>query len=514
MHAGGVIIWNKLSDVLPVKCINNMDGKRIKRVVCFDMDDLHELGHFKFDILGLKTLETLELALKNVKEVYGIDIDLNKIDYEDKNVIAMLASGNVKGVFQLEEQAQRVKQQCPQNFRDIIAINALIRPGTGTNYFRRRIGEVEWSIIPEREWYMAETYGDYVYQEQYMLDAHILAGWDLAYADKKLRKNKDIRNDVETKTKFFEDCRKVGLLKTEAEIAEIWANIEDTVDGGYGFNKSHATTYGRIAFQEAYLMYYYPECFYCAVLTKKGDDQEKVGEFIAECKHKGIKILPPDINKSEDNFIPTPGGIMYRLTSITNVGDSAIRGIKDIRPIKSLQDLLERRNKSLIKKNVVESLIKAGVFDFEQPDRQRVMHQLDQHHRTKTQIKEGFECPLREFDKLAWEKEALGIYLSSHPLDKYAFKPLLAHQDNSNCLIAGIVDNVRTLYDKNGNEMAFITISNQQGSIKCIAFTETWTNKVLCLQEKVEYGNIIMIRGRRSGNDAIIDTMEIVEKLA
>lgn len=514
MHAGGIIIWNKLSDVLPVKVINNMQGKRIKRVVCFDMDDLHELGHFKFDILGLSTLETLDLALKNVKTVHGIDIDLTKIDYEDKNILAMLASGDVKGVFQLEEQAQRVKQQSPGNFRDVIAINALIRPGTGTSYFRRRSGEIEWSVIPEREWYMSETYGDYVYQEQYMLDAHVLASWDLAYADKKLRKNKDIRNDVETRNKFFEDCRKVGILKTEAEIAEIWADIENAVDGGYGFNKSHATTYGRIAFQEGYLKYYYPECFYSAILTKKGDDQDKVGEFIAECKRRGIKVLPPNINESEGDFIPTPEGIMYRLTSITNVGDSAIRGIKDIRPIKSLQDLLERRNKSLIKKNVIESLIKAGVFDFEHSDRQYIMHQLDQYLRTKTQIKQEHECPLREFDKLAWEKEALGVYLSSHPLDKYAFKSLQEHQDNSKCLVAGIVSDVRVFYDKNGNEMAFITISNQQGNMKCIAFSRTWADKSLGLSEKLECGNIIMVRGKRSGNDCIIDSVEIIEKLS
>lgn len=426
----------------------------------------------------------------------------------------MLSNGDVKGVFQLEEQAQRVMQQAPKNFRDIIAINALIRPGTGANYFRRRNGEAEWALIPEREWYMLETYGDYVYQEQYMLDAHILAGWNLAYADKKLRKNKDIRNDIETRDKFFKDCKNIGILKTDAEIAEIWADIESAVDGGYGFNKSHATTYARIAFQEGYIKYYYPECFYCAILTKKGDDQDKVGEFIAECKRKGIKILPPDINKSENNFIPTPDGIRYRLTSITNVGDTAIRGIKEIRPINSLEDLLQRRNKSAIKRNVVENLIKAGVFDFENPDRQILMHKLDDYNRTKTQIKEGYTNPLREFDKLKWEKEALGIYLSAHPLDKYAFQPLHEQRDNGKCLIAGIVDEISELYDKKGNKMAFIYVSNQYGRIKCLAFSKTWADKQLALQEKVNCGNIIMIRGTRSGNDCLINSLEVIEKLA
>lgn len=168
----------------------------------------------------------------------------------------------------------------------------------------------------------------------------------------------------------------------------------------------------------------------------------------------------------------------------------------------------------LIKRNVVESLIKAGVFDFEYPDRRQAMFELDQFHRTKTQINEGFKCPLREFDKLAWEKEALGIYLSAHPLDKYAFKPLHAHQDNSKCLIAGIVDEVATIFDKKGNEMAFIYISTQYGRTKCLAFSGTWADKQLGLQEKFNCGNIIMIRGTRSGNDAIINSLEVVEQLA
>lgn len=128
MHAGGVVIWNQLSDIVPVKCIHNLEGKRIKRVVCFDMDDLHEIGVYKFDILGLKTLKILDKALKNVKDIHDVDLDITKLNYEDKNVIDMIASGDVKGVFQIEEQAQRVMQQKPVNFRDLIAINAIIRP--------------------------------------------------------------------------------------------------------------------------------------------------------------------------------------------------------------------------------------------------------------------------------------------------------------------------------------------------------------------------------------------------
>lgn len=174
---------------------------------------------------------------------------------------------------------------------------------------------------------------------------------------------------------------------------------------------------------------------------------------------------------------------------------------------------MERRNKSSIKRNVVENLIKAGVFDFEEPNRQILMYKFDQYNRTKTQIKEGFKHLLREFDKLAWEKEALGIYLSSHPLDKYAFKQLHEYSDNTNCLIAGIIEEVNILYDKKGNEMAFIYISNQSGRIKCLAFSKTWKDKKLDLFSKSKYGNIVMIRGKRSSNDCIINSMEVIETI-
>ncbi len=228
-HAGGVVIWKQLSDVLPVT--SNSDNRN-KRIVAFDMDTLEELGHFKFDVLGLQTLEVIQRTLDNIKELHGINIDLDKIDYEDKNIYDMLCNGDTLGVFQLEEQSTKVIEQQPREFRDLIAINALIRPGISdwNEYLERRRGK-KWSIHEKRLPYMEETEGLITYQEQFLLDCYYLAGWDIAFADKNVRKNKDIVNDVELKNKFIKDCKSYSNIDEECAL-EVWNEIEHAVSGG------------------------------------------------------------------------------------------------------------------------------------------------------------------------------------------------------------------------------------------------------------------------------------------
>jgi DNA polymerase III subunit alpha len=513
MHAGGVIIWDKVSDVLPVKCIPNKSGKRIKRVACFDMDDLHELGHYKFDILGLNTLELQDMCLKNIKEIHGVDIDFDKIDYEDENVIKMIASGDLTGVFQLEEQAARVIEQNPNNFRDIIAINALIRPGTGNNYFARRKGEQEYFLYPNQESYMSETYGDYVYQEQYLMDCHIFAGWSIAFADKHVRKNRDIFSDVNLRTKFIEDALKVGILN-QLQAEDMWHNICEAVNGGYAFNKSHSTTYARIAYQNAYMKYYYPICFYAALLTKYGDDTNKVGEIIAECKFKSITILPPSINDSTSNFVPKVDGIVYRLTTIKGLGDSALKEIIRLRSktrIEGMECLFNSRVRGQLRNNNIENLIKAGCFDFENADREEVMYQFDLLSRTPKQIKDKYQPPRRTYSKSRWEYESMGLFLSEHILDRYAFRRLSSFGDGTPCLVAGICQpNARIFNDKNGKEMAFITISNQFELIKLICFSSTWNEE---MKANCEEGNIIYVKGKRQNREVLVNELHLIDKL-
>lgn len=510
-HAAGVIIYPDLSSYLPI--ITTSDDRSL-RVVGWDMDMIEEVGFYKFDVLGLETLAIVKGTLSSIEHTTGEVIDLNTINLGDDNVYQMLRNGDVSGVFQIAAQSAKVMEQAPTCFVDMIAINALIRPGVGdwTEYIARRRGK-EWSVYEPRMPYLAETEGTYAYQEQYMLDAHVLAGWDIAYADKKLRKNKDIRNDTELRSKFLEDCQANGH---EQEIVEgVWSEIEDVVDGGYGFPKAHSTSYARLSYITAYLKHYYPEHFYAAMMTSAktdGDGQGEISGYISEAKQRGIKILPPHINDSTESFVVSGSGINYRITTIKHVGDSAIRHINDLRPISSFDDFIGRRDKSKAKKNVVINLIKAGAFDFDNPNRGELLHKFDMEQRTKTQIKEGYITPEYEYNdgiKAEWEKEVLGMYLSTHPLERYGFQPLDTFDDGENCLCGGEIYDMRVFNDKNGNEMAFIHINTLHGNIKLLLFSRTWAQKNVrkCMVE----GNIVLIRGRRSGADVIVNSAEILE---
>lgn len=508
MHAGGIVIWDNISDILPVKTINNLSNKRIKRVVCFDMDDLHELGVFKFDVLGLSTLETLEMAVNNVENLHGIHLDLNKINYEDKAVLSDISNGNVAGIFQLSEQPQIALNMKPKTFRDIIVYNAIIRPGDYSDYYDKRNGLVKMEDLNNRKW-MIETHGEYVYQEQYLLDCKYFAGWDIAYADKHVRKNKDIYSDIELKNKFINDSISKGFNKVL--VTKIWNKICKAVDSGYSFNKSHAACYSRTAYQEAYIRHYYPECFYSALLTKHGDNQEKVGAYISECKRNKIEILPPSINESESSFLPIDRNkISFRLSTIKGLGDNAIREIKKLRPIQGLEDLLSRRSRQKLNNSNIVALIKAGAFDFEEPNRAKELHKLLMANRKKTEVKNNIIPDMPEYNKAKWEFESLGIFLTEHILDKYAFKSLTEFNENDKCLVAGVVIKNRIFNDKNGHEMAFVQIDNQFETIKLVIFASTWKKEYADI---VQEDNIIYAKGKRDNMSVICNSIHFIDKI-
>lgn len=283
-----------------------------------------------------------------------------------------------------------------------------------------------------------------------------------------------------------------------------------------GFNKSHSTSYAVISFQTAFLKYYYPKHFYASLMSSEktdGDGQTIIAGYIAECKQKGIKILPPDINLSEEDFIVTKGGINYRLTTIKHVGNSAIRHIKILRPIKSFDDFLERREKRYVKKNILVNLIKAGCFDFDNPNRAELLWKVDMEERTKTQIKQNYQCPKHTWNdkiKAEWEKEVLGMYLSTHPMEKYGFKPLNNYKDGGQALQGGEINDIKIIRDRNNNEMAFVFLDTLFGNLKIIIFSSVWRYKNI--QKQIQIGNIILIRGRRSGNDFLLDSLEVLEE--
>ena len=509
-HAGGVVIHQELSNLLPIK---TKSEDRTKRIVAFDKYMLEELGFYKFDILGLETLPIIKRTIDSIYESKGINVDLYNIDYDDEKVYKMLSVGDVSGVFQLSAQAQKVMEQQPRNFKDLIAINSLIRPGTGNweEYIERRKGK-DWTVHPDRMSYMEETEGTMTYQEQFLLDCKTFAGWDIAYADKNVRKNKDIKNDNKLHEKFIQDSLARGY-KIE-DIEAVWTEIEEST-GSYSFNKSHSASYAVISYQTAWLKCYYPEHFYASLMTSEKTDsigQDAISGYIAECKQQGIKILPPNINLSGESFVVADGGINYRITTIKHVGESAIESIKKLRPIKSFEDFMERREKRHIKKNVLVNLIKAGCFDFDNPNRAELLWQVDMSERTKTEVKDNFQCSIygwNDIIKAEWEKQVLGMYLSTHPMKRYGFKPLSYFHDGQQALQGGEIYDIRIFSDKNKNEMAFIFINTLYGNVKVLIFSSTWKYKNI--KDSMVLGNIILVHGKKSGNDIILDKVEVLK---
>ena len=508
-HAGGVVIWNKLSDVLPV--ISNTDDRN-KRVVAFDMDMLEELGHFKFDLLGLQTLEVIQKTLSYIKELHGIDIDLDKIDYNDEKVYDMLCSGDTLGVFQLEEQSAKVIEQQPRNFKDLIAINAFIRPGVDKNfpkYLSRRSGQ-PWSVHDRRLPYLKETEGLIVYQEQFLLDCKTFAGWDLAFADANVRKNKNILDDVDLKHKFIKDSMKHSNI-TKEYANSIWNEIINSASS-YSFNKSHSASYAKTSYKTAWLKHYYTKEFYASLMTKAKSDnkskvEDKIADIIAECKKHDIKLLPPDINISDDEFKPTHKGIRYKLTSIKNVGQSAIKNIRELRPITSLEDMINRGEKRTLRKNVVENLIKAGVFDEKEPNRIKLLNIFYDLRDIPDKIPESMWS---NRTRCMFEKESLGMYLSHHPIEEYYFKDITEYENGQQAIIGGEVVDVVRIHDKKGNPMAFVTISNQYGTTTAVVFSYIWTDKRLNTQNILQKDNLVMLVGERSGNDILVKKCEVL----
>lgn len=501
-HAGGVVIWNRLSDVLPVE--SDKDNRN-KRIVALNMDELEELGHFKFDILGLNNLPIIRGTLENIKEQKNICIDLLNIPKNDEEVYRNLRNGNVAGVFQLEAQVNKVIEQAPNKFEDIIAINALIRPGVGDwkEYLRRRRGG-EYQHIKERDYYMNETEGTIVYQEQYLLDCKTFAGWDIAFADKNVRKNKNIKNDVKLKEKFINDCKSRGYDKDISLL--IWEDIVTAVQGGYAFNKAHSASYGELSYQTAYLQTKYPVEFFASLLTNNYHKNDELLKYMAYAKERGIQILPPDINKMSDKFEIEDGKIRFMFSAIKGIGSVAYQSIKNIVPINSLQELIEKTTPRQLNKANLETIIKAGIFDFEEKNRIKLLNKM--YELRKLKQKPLPEDMWSESIAMMYEYEALGTYLTAHPVEKYKYRDFKSFNEKEKGMIAGKIEKVETIIDKNGNKMAFVDISNQYGMDNLLVFSNIWNNKNINTKEKLQEGNLVQINGERSGDKFIVWNVE------
>ncbi len=457
LHACGVIIGrNSLTEHLPV--CRSKDSDLL--VTQFDGHYVEDVGMLKMDFLGLKTLSIIKDALDNIRESRGIEIDINQIPMDDQATFNLYSRGETTGLFQFESPGMKkyLKDLKPNRFEDLIAMNALYRPGPMEyipKFIKRKHGEEQITYdLPEMEEYLKDTYGITVYQEQVMLLSRKLAGFTRGEADslrkamgKKIKKMMD-----ELKMKFEEGCTKNGISRKKIE--KIWSDWEAFAQ--YAFNKSHSTCYAYVSYQTAYLKANYPAEFMAAVLSRNITDIKKIGQFMDECHRMSISVLGPDINESNVRFtVNADGNIRFGLGAIKGVGENAVRSIIDEReargPFKDIYDFVERNDLRQLNRRNFEGLAIAGALDcFQSIARSQFIDTLEESDATFIEqlIKYGnkiqFEknTPQQNLfgeisattilkptppDVNAWddiakcrqEKELLGFYLTSHPLDRF-----------------------------------------------------------------------------------------------
>ncbi len=515
-HAAGVVISDKpMVEYLPLT-----KGQEGETVTQFDMKDVEKVGLIKFDFLGLKTLTVLDTAVKLVKKHYGKDIDLSTIPLDDPKTFELLQKGDTTGVFQLESTGMKnlIRQLKPTRFTDLIALVALYRPGpleSGmvTDFVKRKHGQVEVKyLLPQLEPILKETYGVIVYQEQVMKIAQELAGYSLGEGDLLRRAmGKKIPEVMEAqKDRFMKGALEKGIDKKKAEtIFDLMAKF-----AGYGFNKSHSAAYALISYQTAWLKAHYRIPYMTSLLSNELGNTDGVVKFLAECRSSSIEVLPPDINKSEEDFSIEDEKIRFGLAAVKNVGSSAIRVIikerRENGPFKDFKDFVSRVDLKKVNKRVLESLIKSGALDSFGLKRaqlfQAIDAALDFGHKKQREKSLGqkslFDCaPLAseatasfkipdieewdELERLSREKEALGFYISGHPLDAFRedlsrlsiinTENLSSVPESSRVQVAGIIRSKKDKLTKKGTKMSFLVLEDLSGSIEVICFPEVYS---------------------------------------
>ncbi len=549
MHAAGVVICQKAADEF-VPLSRGADGSITTQ---FTMTTLEELGLLKMDFLGLRTLTVIKDAVDLIEKSTGRHIDVDNIDYEDKLVLDSLSTGKTDGVFQLESAGMKnfMKELKPENLEDVIAGISLYRPGP-MDFIPKYIkgknsgADITYSC-PQLEPILSSTYGCIVYQEQVMQIVRDLGGYTLGRSDlvrRAMSKKKQSVMEKERANFIFGNkeenvpgCVSKGI--SEKVAGQIYEDMMDFAK--YAFNKSHAACYAVVAYQTAYLKYYYPVEFMAALLTSVIDNSKKVSEYILVCRSMDIKILPPDINEGESGFSVSGGSIRYALTAIKSVGWPVIKSVVEERkergPFTNLNDFITRMADKDINKRAVENFIKAGALDSLGGTRKQFMSvyvqimehvQKDRKNNMAGQIslfdiveedaKESFDVQLPnvgEYPKemrLNFEKEVLGIYVSGHPLEEYEGlwrKKISATtadfsldeetgtvtlKDGANVTIGGLIADKTIKYTKNDKVMAFLTIEDLVGTVEVVVFPRDYEKNAAFLTEDAK----VFIRGRVS----------------
>ncbi|ABO50829.1 DNA polymerase III catalytic subunit, DnaE type [Desulforamulus reducens MI-1] len=551
-HAAGVVISREpLVEYLPLS--KTSDGLVTTQ---FPMTTVEELGLLKMDLLGLRNLTVISETVNLIEQIKETKLDINTIPLDDQATFDMLTRGEGVGVFQLESSGMRniLRELKPNAFEDIVALVALYRPGplgSGMveDFIQRKHGQNKVDYFhPDLEPILKETYGVILYQEQVMMIARIMAGYSLGQADalrkamgKKIAKIMGMHRDWFINGSTLDDKGKPLKNPIPGAVArgysrQLAEKMFDLMEyfAGYGFNKSHSAAYALVSYQTAYLKANYPVEYMAALLTSVRDNTDKVVLYIDECRRMGIQVLPPDINLSRENFTAANGAIRFGMAAVKNVGWGAVQEIIQIRekkgPFTGFYDLCGRLDTRIANRRVLESLIKAGALDAfgyrsqllagldtglehaarSQRDREQGQVSLfDLMSESPAQVME-LKLPhvprLTSRQQLEMEKEALGLYISGHPLSEFGWLldqlevqrvvHLAELPDGNNLLVAGIISTIKRITSRKGDPMAFLTLEDLTGSCEVVVFPQVYRRHFSLLDLKVP----LLLKGKLNNN--------------
>jgi DNA polymerase III subunit alpha len=543
VHAAGVVIAPRpLIEFIPL-----YKSQKDEIVTQWAMKEVERVGLLKMDFLGLSTLTLIRDALDEIKRTEGIDLDLDRMPLDDAKTYKIFSDGQTYGVFQFESSGMRdlLRRAKPERLDDLIVLNALYRPGplkSGMvdDYIARKQGKIEVKYdLPELAPILGATYGVIAYQEQVMRIAAVLAGFSMGQSDvlRKAMGKKDPKVMAKQREAFMQGAKANRINEKKA------ARIFDLMEffAGYGFPKAHSTTYALLAYQTAYLKANYPAHFMAALLTIEAANTDKLAMYLGECRDLGVTMLPPDINSSGLAFTVVGGAVKFGLCAVKNVGEGAIHSILAVRQalgrIDSLYTLCEHADLRLLNKRVLESLIKAGAMDSLLPEsagtvasrRARLFAAVDKalehggrHQRDRDKGQSHLfggaddeasaataalpdAAAWTETQQLAGEKEALGLYMSGHPLDRFAAELSLFGArrvadltvSETDVWVGGIVSALRPLKTKKGDRMAVFMLDDVAGSVEVVVFPETFAKH----GSLVAADAMLLVRGKLEKDD-------------
>ncbi len=548
-HAAGVVITKGDIDNLVPRQHPTQDDQSI--VTQYEMHAIEDLGLLKMDFLGLKTLTVIQNTLNKIKQSANKEIDLSNLPLNDQKTFYLFRRANTTGIFQLESQGMKrhLKQLKPTKFEDIIAMVALYRPGPMEfipEFIARKHGykKVEY-LHPKLKPILESTYGICVYQEQLMRIARDLAGFTPPEADV-------LRKAVGKKIKKLLDEQKEkmisGMIKNEINpkiASTIWQTVEPFAQ--YGFNRAHSCSYATIGYWTAYLKAHFPTEFMASLMTSEQNDIERISFLVDECKQMGIKVLPPDVNYSEQNFTKSDDkAIRFGLNAVKNVGRNIVESVVKEREtngsFQSIADFIERVESKDLNKKSLESLIKCGALD-NFGERNQLLAGLEQMlalaRETQKAKRNGqvslFSgqseamapsitlpqvAPASKKECLGWEKELLGLYLSEHPLDNYQKKlskvaifcrNLSRNQSGQRVKVGGIINKIQKVNTRAGQAMLFVELEDPTGRIEALVFPRVLEQTATAWQEE----RIVLVSGRLSDRDGnlkvLCDNIRVLE---